>query len=83
MGHLKHDSGMDRCWLMGQTGDALHPVLCAAGDNIRWLLRAVLRKGMKVFYVPLRAWLTRLKTALATVWGARHAGRQTIPSAVG
>jgi len=29
IGHLKHDNGMDRCWLKGQTGDALHAVLCA------------------------------------------------------
>ena len=27
-------------------GDALHPVLCAAGFNIRWLLRAVARLGL-------------------------------------
>jgi IS5 family transposase len=27
--HLKHDNGMDRCWLKGQTGDVLHAVLCA------------------------------------------------------
>jgi IS5 family transposase len=24
IGHLKHDNAMDRCWLKGQTGDALH-----------------------------------------------------------
>lgn len=35
IGHAKHDNGMDRCWLKGQTGDALHAVLCAAGYNIR------------------------------------------------
>jgi IS5 family transposase len=26
---------IDRCWLKGATGDALHAVLCAAGYNIR------------------------------------------------
>jgi transposase, IS5 family len=83
IGHLKHDNGMDRCWLMGQTGDALHAVLCAAGYNIRWLLRAVVRKGMKFFFVPRWARLTRLKNALATGWSTRHAGRQAIPGAVG
>jgi len=31
IGHLKHDNRMDRCWLKGQTADALHAVLCAAG----------------------------------------------------
>ena len=58
IGHLKHDNGMDRCWLQGQTGDALHAVLCAAGYNIRWLLRAITRLG-------LRGLLLRLFTLLA------------------
>ena len=47
IGHLKHDNGMDRCWLQGVTGDALHAVLCAAGYNIRWLLRAIVRLGLQ------------------------------------
>jgi transposase, IS5 family len=46
IGHLKHDHRMDRCWLQGATGDALHAVLCAAGFNIRWLLRAIARRGL-------------------------------------
>jgi hypothetical protein len=37
IGHVKHDHGMQRCWLKGKTGDALHAVLCAAGYNLRWL----------------------------------------------
>jgi len=47
IGHAKLDHRMDRCWLAGASGDALHAVLCAAGYNIRWLLRAILRKGLK------------------------------------
>src|SRR5882757_280997 len=39
IGHVKHDHGMRRCWLKGQAGDELHAVLCAAGYNLRWLLR--------------------------------------------
>lgn len=35
IGHLKSDNRMDRCWLPGQLGDALHAVLCAAGYNLR------------------------------------------------
>lgn len=31
IGHLKSDHRMDRCWLPGQLGDALHTVLCATG----------------------------------------------------
>ncbi len=34
---------MNRCWLAGAIGDALHTVLCAAGYNLRWLLRAIAR----------------------------------------
>lgn len=41
IGHLKSDHRMDRCWLQGTLGDALHAVSCAAGYNLRWLLRAV------------------------------------------
>lgn len=47
IGHLKSDNRMDRCWLQGQQGDALHTVLCAAGYNLRWLLRAMIRLGLK------------------------------------
>jgi len=41
IGHLKSDHRMDRCWLKGAVGDALHAVSCAAGFNLRWLMRAV------------------------------------------
>ena len=41
IGHLKSDHRMDRCWLQGAMGDALHAISCAAGYNLRWLLRAI------------------------------------------
>ena len=50
IGHLKADHRMDRCWLTGSIGDALHTVLCAAGYNLRWLMRAVVRLGLKGFF---------------------------------
>jgi IS5 family transposase len=50
IGHLKGDHRMNRCWLHGATGDALHTVLCAAGYNLRWLIRAVLRGRIKRFF---------------------------------
>ena len=53
IGHAKLDHRMDRCWLAGATGDALHAVLCAAGYNIRWLLRAIQRKGLKALLAAL------------------------------
>ena len=46
IGHLKADHRMDRCHLKGERGDKLHAVLCAAGYNIRWLLRMIARKGV-------------------------------------
>ena len=46
IGHAKSDHRMDRCWLGGASGDALHAVLCAAGFNILWLLRAIAAKGL-------------------------------------
>jgi len=51
IGHLKSDHRMDRCWLRGQLGDALHAVLCATGYNLRWLLRAMLRLGLKAAFL--------------------------------
>jgi IS5 family transposase len=46
IGHLKSDHRMDRCHLKGEQGDRLHAVLCAAGYNIRWLLRMIVKKGV-------------------------------------
>lgn len=46
IGHLKADHRMDRCSLKGELGDSLHAVLCAAGYNIRWLLRMIAKKGV-------------------------------------
>lgn len=59
IGHTKQDHGMDRCWLKGCEGDALHAVLCAAGFNIRWLLRAIARKGFFAAFVFIR-WLAAM-----------------------
>lgn len=46
IGHLKADHRMDRCHLKGEQGDRLHAVLCAAGYNIKWLLRMIAKKGV-------------------------------------
>ena len=39
IGHLKADHQMDRCRLKGALGDAMHAIACAAGYNLRWLMR--------------------------------------------
>jgi IS5 family transposase len=56
IGHLKSDHRMDRCWLKGALGDALHTISCAAGYNIRWLMRQIaLRRITASFLGLLRA----------------------------
>jgi IS5 family transposase len=64
IGHLKADHRMNRCWLRGQTGDALHAVLCAAGYNIRWLMRAALRLEWRAFFCGCKSFMV----ALALRW---------------
>ena len=55
IGHTKADHRMDRCWLQGAVGDALHALSCAAGYNIRWLLRAITRLGLGGLFCALFA----------------------------
>lgn len=81
IGHLKHDNGMDRCWLKGQTGDALQAVLCAAGYNIRWLLRAIVRLGLKGLLLRLMAVLAMLADAALAVTVARNQPRWSVACA--
>lgn len=53
IGHLKSDNRMDRCWLQGALGDALHSIGCAAGYNLRWLMRAIVRLGLGAVFLRL------------------------------
>lgn len=46
---------MDRCHLKGSKGDALHAMLCAAGFNIRWLLRMIAKMGLGLLLCLLSA----------------------------
>jgi IS5 family transposase len=71
IGHAKADHRMERCWLKGALGDALHALSCAAGYNIRWLLRAIARLGHRV------AFLRPLLTALMAAHGFRRASSLT------
>jgi transposase, IS5 family len=66
IGHTKADHGMQRCWLQGALGDALHALSCAAGYNIRWLLRAIAGKAAKDAKAFLWAlWWTAVRAKLA------------------
>ena len=63
IGHVKHDNRMIRCYLKGSIGDALHAMSCAAGYNIRWLMRAIIRLGLRGLFAFafLVAWLTEIR----------------------
>lgn len=39
IGHMKNDGLLGRNYLKGELGDAMHAILCAAGHNIRLILR--------------------------------------------
>lgn len=52
--HLKSDHRMNRCHLKGAQGDAIHAVLCAAGYNLRWLLRMIRKKGIGFYFGLIR-----------------------------
>ena len=54
IGHLKSDHRMNRCHLKGAEGDAIHAVLCAAGYNIRWLLRMIRKKGIRLYLTLIK-----------------------------
>jgi transposase, IS5 family len=75
IGHVKHDHGMRRCWLKGQTGDALHAVLCAAGYNLRWLLRAIVRLGLKALFYALVALRSHMRIVLNLAKGRSRGPR--------
>ena len=70
IGHLKSDHRMDRCWLKGALGDALHTISCAAGYNLRWLLRAIAKLGIG----PALLCLLQMARLAAMVVRAAQAG---------
>ena len=67
IGHTKTDHRMDRCWLQGAIGDALHALSCAAGYNIRWLLRAIARLRLGALFCALSAVLAYVADSLSTL----------------
>jgi IS5 family transposase len=72
IGHLKSDHRMNRCWLQGSLGDALHAVLCAAGYNLRWLLRAIARRATKGIFCGRRTGAQRTLAIAAGLIAAAH-----------
>ena len=70
IGHLKSDHRMDRCWLQGALGDALHSISCAAGYNLRWLLRAIARLGIGAVFLRLLQAALSQRQAVGTSYDA-------------
>jgi transposase, IS5 family len=52
IGHMKADGLLDRNWLKGALGDAMHAILCGAGHNLRMILA-----HLRVLYFALVAQL--------------------------
>ena len=69
IGHLKSDHRMDRCWLQGALGDALHSISCAAGYNLRWLLRAIARLGIVTLFLRLLLAALEQPRAIGAAYG--------------
>lgn len=55
IGHMKADGKLDRNWLKGALGDAMHAVLCGAGHNLRMILRKLRLLYALVLVVLLRS----------------------------
>jgi transposase, IS5 family len=77
IGHTKSDHRMDRCWLQGVLGDALHALSCAAGYNIRWLLRAIARLGLQGLFCAWSAMVTWAVGLLGAVLASPRAAAAT------
>jgi len=81
IGHTKADHRMDRCWLQGAIGDALHALSCAAGYNIRWLLRAITRLGLGgLFCAFIAVVMCALSTLHAMLVGPQALRPHRLPS---
>jgi IS5 family transposase len=62
IGHMKTDGKLNRNWLKGAMGDAIHAVLCGAGHNLRMILRK-----LRLFYaLVLISLLNRTVAAIST-----------------
>ena len=88
IGHVKHDSPrlprnrMIRCYLKGSIGDALHAISCAAGYNIRWLMRAIMRLGLRGLFAfaLLVAWFTPMRRSGSAKLRTAKNTRSTSPA---
>ena len=84
IGHTKSNHRMDRCWLKGAVGDALHAISCAAGYNIRWLMRAIVAQAAKAAKAAKADFLALLKRTLYRLNSATDApiASRDVPSLI-
>lgn len=61
IGHIEAGGKLDRNWLKGALGDAMHAVRCGAGHS----LRVILRKLRLLYTLVLVALLSRCSPAMA------------------
>ena len=66
IGHMKNDGLLAKNWLKGQMGDAIHVVLCAAGQNLRLILRALAHFFVQFFHPWHPAGRKQHQTSLST-----------------
>ncbi len=52
IGHMKSDGLLDKNWLQGALGDAMHALLSGAGHNLLMILAR-----LRAFYFTLIGWL--------------------------
>lgn len=58
--HMKSEERLDRNWLQGADGDAIHAVLCGAGHNLRMILKAI-RLYCTLIIATLLSWIARVR----------------------
>ena len=80
IGHINSDHRMNRCWLKGAIGDALHAISCAAGYNIRWLMRAIVTQAAKAAKAAFLAFSKPALYGLNSVLDALIALRDALDS---
>jgi transposase, IS5 family len=66
IGHMKSDGRLARCFLKGAQGDAVNALLCAAGHNLRKVL-----KKLRLFCGQLGITLQQLLSALRNLYPLR------------
>ena len=71
IGHMKQDGKLGRCYLKGQTGDAINVILCGAGQNIRKLLKW-LCFAWYLLSIGQRHWLFSSGVTLKPVIDSHH-----------